>query len=90
MTTATGLRVWIDEDGNYNVLGPCTREQALDLMREYAVAVDDHDGPTAQSPADLDTGWVLNPVPGFPDGDVMYAPVPAGTPGALPVTTSLY
>ncbi|MFI6026368.1 hypothetical protein [Amycolatopsis magusensis] len=84
------LVVFVDEDGNFNVVGPCTRERALALMRAYAAANGDTTGPAAQVPADLVTGWVLNPVPGIPDGDVTYAPVPPGTPGALPITTSLY
>ncbi|RSD20107.1 hypothetical protein [Amycolatopsis eburnea] len=90
---ARSLTVFVDEDANYHVVGPCTREQALTLLREHAAYLDDPEALrdlNAQTPADLEVGWVLNPVPGIPDGDVTYAPVPAGTPGALPITTSLY
>ncbi|MGW4058664.1 hypothetical protein ACWEGE_10295 [Amycolatopsis sp. NPDC004747] len=91
MTTApAAIEVFTDEDGNYHVVGPCTREHALALMRDHAAYLEDSHGPNALAPEHLDCWWARNPVPGIPDGDVIYEPVPAGTPGAVPVTTSLY
>ncbi|MFJ9787825.1 hypothetical protein ACIRSS_50200 [Amycolatopsis sp. NPDC101161] len=87
--TATALDVFTDEDGSYHVVGPCTRDEALALMREHASANGDPAGPPAQAPADLVTGWVSHAVLDAPQGDPAYPLVPAGTPDALPITTSL-
>lgn len=86
---AIELDVFTDDDGYY-VVGPCTPEQALALMREHAAANGDSEGPAATSPAELITGWVSRPVLDAPEGDPLYPRVAAGTSHALPVTSSLY